>query len=406
VTVDVRAYDGEMRDYVVGAFTAFSEHIAEPDIEPWTRLLEPDRALAAYDGTGPGADRLVGTTAAISFDLTVPGASLPAAGVTIVGVHPTHRRRGILRRMMERQLDDVRERGEAIAVLWASDAGIYQRFGYGLASFHGAIKIDRQHNAFRRPHEPTGTLRLIGLDEARTAFPPVFDAARRERVGFFTRSTAYWDTWVFAYPDAWRHGRGDPFHVIHEVDGTVDGYVRYAIRSGERTELSVMDMVAATPAAHLDLWRYVLDVDLVNRVECWNSAVDDPLLLAVDQPRRLEMTIGDALWLRIVDVEAALAGRRYRGEGRVVLELSDAVLPSNAGRWALDVDGGVGALRRTDEAAEVALDTTDLAATYLGGVSFTRLAAARRVAEHTPGALERADRLFGTAVAPWVPSVF
>ena len=399
--IEVRTFDGDPRDYARAAFVAFAESLPESELEPWSRLLEPERSLAAYD-----SDRIIGTASIVSFDLTVPGATMPAAGVTVVGVHPTHRRRGILRRMMERQLNDVHERGEVIAVLWASDAGIYQRFGYGLASLHGGIKVERHYNAFRAPHEPTGSLRLIAEDEAKVAFPPIHEAARLGRVGFFSRSPAYWDAWVFAAPAAWRQGRGDPFHVIHESDGQADGYVRYAVRSGDRNELSVMDMTAATPAAHLDLWRFLLDVDLMHRVESWNVAVDDPLLLAFAQPGRLEMTIGDALWLRIVDVAGALGARRYRQDGRLVLELTDSLLEWNAGRWSIEVAGGTAHVEPTTEVADLALDTTDLAATYLGGVTFAQLAAARRIMEHSPGAIERADRLFGTARAPWVPSVF
>lgn len=399
--VEVRPFDGDMGDYVRAAFVAFSETLPERDAEPWGRLIEADRSLAAYDG-----QRVVGTASILTFDLTVPGAILPAAGVTIVGVHPTHRRRGILRRMMERQLNDVHERGEAIAILWASDAGIYQRFGYGLASLHAGLKVERQHNAYRRPHEPAGTLRLIAEEDARATFPAIYEAARPDRVGFFGRSAAYWDAWIFAFPEAWRQGRGDPFHVLHETDGVADGYARYAIRSGERSELSVLDMISANPAAHLDVWRYLLDVDLMNRVESWNVAVDDPLLLTVAQPRRLEMTLGDAIWLRIVDVAAALSGRRYRGDGRLVIELSDDLLAWNDGRWSLDVSAGTVDVRPTGDAADLTLNTTDLAATYLGGVSFAQLAAARRVVEAQPGAIEQADRLFGVARAPWAPSVF
>jgi predicted acetyltransferase len=399
--VEIRTHDGEMRPYTDAIFVAFAESVAERDAELWTRLLEQERALAAYDG-----DRIVGTAAALSLELTIPGGILPAAGVTTVGVHPTHRRRGILRQMMERQLHDVHERGEPLAALWASEASIYQRFGYGLASYHASLKIDRHRSAFRRPHEPTGTLRLVSEDEARSLFPPVYEAARAERVGFFGRSQAYWDVWVFHFPEAWRHGRGDPFHAVHETDGVADGFVRYAVRSGDVSELSVLDQVAATPAAHIDLWRYLFDVDLMSRVENWNVAIDDPLLLTVAEARRLEMKIGDALWLRIVDVAPALAGRRYRADGRVVIELIDALLPWNAGRWSIDVEAGIATVALTDDPADLTLDTTDLAAAYLGGNTFGQLAAARRVAEQQPGAIDRADLMFGVSRAPWVPSVF
>jgi predicted acetyltransferase len=401
VPIEIRQPDGEPRAYIDAIGVAFAERVPDRDAELWSKLLEPERSLAAYDG-----DRIVGTAAAISVDLTVPGGVLPAAGVTTVGVHPTHRRRGILRQMMERQLNDIHALGEPFAILWASEGGIYQRFGYGLATLRAGIKIDRHRSAFRRPHEWSGTLRLVSEEEARAAFPPVYDAVRPARVGYFSFSPPFWDAEVFHFPEAWRRGRGDPFHVVHEADGVVDGYARYAIRAGDNPEVSVLDLISATPAAHLDLWRFLFDIDLMSRVESWNLPPDDPLLLAMAEPRRLEMTLGDALWLRVVDVAPALAGRRYRTDGRLVLDLTDELLPWNQGRWALSVEGGVPLVEATPDAADIALDTADLAATYLGGFSFTQLAATHRVSELQPGALERGDLMFGTGRAPWVPRVF
>ena len=278
--------------------------------------------------------------------------------------------------------------------------------GTGWRRSHAGLKVERPHNAYRQPHERAGSVRFVSEGDAKAIFRAVFDAARPNRVGFFGRSDAYWDTWIFSFSEASRQGRGDPFHVVHATDGVDDGYVRYAIRSGERTDLSVLDMVATNPAAQIDLWRFLMDVDLVNRVEAWNVAVDDPLLLTVAEPRRLEMQLGDALWLRIIDVRAALGGRGYRSDGRLVLELSDGMLPQNQGTWSLEVSGGRGTLTASTEAADLALDTTDLAAAYLGGVSFAQLTGARRVRELMPGASDRADALFGTPRAPWVPSVF
>jgi predicted acetyltransferase len=400
--VEIRPPDGEPRAYIDAIGVAFAETVPDRDAELWNKLLEPERALAAYDG-----DRIVGSAAAITIDLTVPGGILPVAGVTTVGVHPTHRRRGILRRMMERQLNDVHALGEPLAILWASDAGIYQRFGYGLATLRAGVKVDRHNNAFRRSHAPAGILRLISEAEARTAFPVVYDTARQTRVGFFSHSPAFWEAEVFHFPEQWRRGRGDPYHVVHDVDGVVDGYARYAVKHGDTSaELSVLDLISTTPAAHADLWRFLLDIDLINRVEAWNVAPDDSILLTVAQPRRLEMTLGDALWLRMIDVAAALTGRRYRADGRLVLDLADELLPWNHGRWSITVEAGAAVVEPTGDAPDLALDTTDLAAAYLGGNTFSQLAAAWRVAEMQPGALDRADLIFGTGRAPWVPRVF
>ena len=399
--IDVRPFDGDRRAYLDSIATAFAEHLTDEAAVLWESVLDFDRAIAAYDG-----DRIVGNAAALSFELTVPGGVLPAAGVTAVGVHPTHRRRGVLRQMMRQQLDDVHRRGEPLAILWASEASIYQRFGYGLATLKASLKVERHRNAFRLPHGFSGQIRMITEAEARDAFPSVYEAIRPTRPGFFTHTPEFWDAEVFYFPEKWRRGRGEPFHVVHDVGGTIDGYARYAVREGEASEVSVLDMQASTPAARLDLWRYLADIDLMTRVEWWNIPVDDPILLAVAEPRKLEMTLGDALWLRIVDLPSALAGRRYRGDGRLVLEVEDEFCPWNDGRWSLTVEAGVPLVERATESPDIACNVTDVAAAYLGAFSFAELADAARASEQAPGGISRADALFRTDRAPWCPRVF
>lgn len=207
VEIEVRPFGGKPREFLESVWTAFSESVSEESVPLFEAVLEFDRAIAAYDG-----QRVVGNAAAFSFGLTVPGGVLGAAGVTTVGVHPTHRRRGVLRRMMRMQLDDVHARGEPIAILWASEGSIYQRYGYGLASLKASLRLDRHRNAFRRPHEYGGHIRLVSEADARAAFPAVYDAVRSTRAGFFTHSPEFWNSEVFHFPEAWRRGRGEPFN--------------------------------------------------------------------------------------------------------------------------------------------------------------------------------------------------
>ena len=406
MAIDVRLLSGDLRDFYEAGETAFGGRLRDEDWAVMEPLAEADRAFAAYDG-----DRIVGTAGTFSFELTVPGGVLPAAGVTIVGVHPTHRRRGILRQMMRAQLDHVRERGEPIAILWASEGAIYQRFGYGLATMRLGISVERHRNAFRLPHEPTGTVRIIDVDDARRAFPPIFDAVRPTRPGFFGRTTAFWDAEFFHDPEHRRDGGTPAWYVLHDGPAGADGYARYRIKhqwddTGSKSTLVISELMATTPAAHLDLWRFLMDVDLMARVESWNQAPDDPLVLAAAEPRALNLTLGDALWLRVVDVPRALAGRSYRSDGRVVLQVADEFMPDNAGRWSLTAERGTASAERATDAPEVACDATDLGAAYLGAFSFAQLADAGRVRELVPGAIERADALFRTDRAPWCPKVF
>jgi predicted acetyltransferase len=404
--IEIAPFSGDPRRFLEAGELAFGEQVREDDLARWQKSFEPDRAIVARDG-----ERIVGTAGILSFDLTVPGGVLPAAGVTLVGVPPTHRRRGILRRMMRAQLDAIHARGESLAILWASEGNIYQRFGYGLGTLRGRIAVERARSAFRQPHRPAGQIRLVEVDEARRLFPPVFDAVRPLRPGFFSRSPGFWESEFWPDPEHWRRGAGPAWHVVHETDDTVDGYARYRIRdawedAGPKSTIVVVEVMATNPAARLDLWRYLLDIDLVHTLEAWNVAPDDPIVLSVAEPRRLGLALGDALWLRVVDVGTALAGRRYSADGRVVLEVTDEFCAWNAGRWSLTVEGGEARVGHTTEKAELACDVTDLGATYLGAFGFTQLADAGRVRELVPGTLERADALFRTARVPWCPKVF
>ena len=405
MTIEVKRHSGGAREFFESAEIAFGEHFQPDDLPVLEPLFEADRALAAHDG-----DRMVGNAAIISFDLTVPGGTLPAAGVSAVGVQPTHRRRGILRQMMRRQLEEVHERGEPLAILWASEGSIYQRFGYGLATLGASIELERSRSAFRLPREPTGSIRFVTREVAGKLFPPVHDRIQPSRVGFFTRSPAFWDSLLYD-PERWRHGGGPAFHVVHELDGSIDGYARYRIHddwemTGSKSRLLVMELMAENAAAHLDLWRFLFDVDLIATIAGRFLAVDDPLLLAMAEPRRLRFTLGDALWLRVVDVAAALAGRSYIGSGRTVIEVSDDFCPWNDGVWALEVGNGSAAAEKSDDAAELALDVTDLAALYLGAFTVAELLRAGRGRELRTGSAARLDGLLRGDRAPWCPAVF
>ncbi|HSK94370.1 MAG TPA: GNAT family N-acetyltransferase [Candidatus Angelobacter sp.] len=404
--IDVRSFDGEARQFFDAGELAFGDRARDEDFEAFESLFEPDRAVGAFDG-----DRLVGTAGTFSFDLTVPGGVARSAGVTLVGVLPTHRRRGVLRRMMELQLQQIHERGEATAILWASEGSIYQRFGYGLGNLLWRLEVERERSAFRRPHVPAGTVRFVELDEARRLLPPVHDAIAPTRAGFFARSPAYWDAEIFRDPEHWRRGAGPAFYVVHETKGTVDGYARYRIREswnagGPRSTVVLTEKLATNPAADLDLWRYLLGIDLMASLDAWNVAPDDPIVLNALEPRRLGMALGDALWLRVVDVPSALAQRRYAMDGRLVLDMADEHCGWNAGRWSLRVEGGLPLVEPTSDAPDLVCDVADLGAVYLGGFGFSQLAAAGRVQEAAPGGLDRADAMFRTARPPWCPRVF
>ena len=381
--------------------TAFGEAMHDEDRDRWTELMPTDRVLAAFAEGVP-----VGTAASWPFELTVPGGVLKAGGVTWCGVLPTHRRRGVLSELIRMQLDDLQARGEPLAILWASEAPIYGRFGYGVAAPEATINAERSAFRLRDDPGPRGRVRLVSADEACELFPPLYESRRRERPGLISRSEAWWRSGLLADPEHWRRGMGPKQFALLELDGDPAGYATYRLNpkweeGAPRGELHVQQFFAASPEATAELWRFLFGIDLVERV---HHARLDPtwsLFLMVSDPRRLHLSMAEGLWLRLVDLEAALRGRTFTDAPEAVLEVDDPLLAHNTGRWRIGREPG-----RTDADADVAVSIADLASTYLGAFTFERLAAAGRVRELRPGGLARATALFATPVPPACPEEF
>ncbi len=368
-------------------------------------VTELDRCLIALDG----AD-VVGTAEAIRFSLTVPGGELPAGGVTTVGVLPTHRRRGLLTRLMRRQLDDLHAWGEPLALLWASEGGIYHRFGYGLASWNARIEAERDRFALRHPAEPRGRVRLVGHAEALGLLPAVYERVRADTAGFCARAEAWWECVTLADDEYERQGAGPLCRAVLELNGRPEAYALYRVRRAwergvPKSRLEVAEALATSPVAERELWRYLFGVDLMETVSWRRLSIDHPLFLLVQEPARLHLSVGDGLWLRLVDAAAALAGRGYAAAGTLRLGLTDAFCPWNEGTLTLEASPDGASVARGG-APELALDVADLASVYLGGFTFAALARLGRVEERAPGALARADLLFRTDRAPWCPEAF
>ncbi len=375
------------------------DHLAEIE-----QIFEFDRTLAALDGT-----EIVGTTAIFSFDLTVPGSALPTAGVTWVSVKPTHRRRGILRQVMQRQLDDVHERNEPLAALWASESVIYGRFGYGLSAQNQEFTIDRLRTTLAREAPVCGRTRLVSREEALQAWPAVYDDVRRGQPGFYARSERWWRHMTLRGPDMERRG-GTRFYVQYEEDGRVLGYARYRIRGegttgGPNGTLAVYELAPTNDTAYSALWQYLFGVDLIGTIQANHRPADEPIYWMLADPRRLVRRPYDSLWVRIVDVLPALEGRRYASAGRVVLEVRDPFCSWNEGRYELEAGAEGARCRRSDAEPEITLSAADLGAVYLGGARLTTLRRADRV-EGDWETLRRADALFSWDPLPWCPEVF
>ncbi|GAA2900998.1 MULTISPECIES: GNAT family N-acetyltransferase [Streptomyces] len=378
--------------------------------ELWNSLTEFDRSLGVWDG-----DECVGTAGAFSFRLTVPGgAAVPAAGVTMVSVAATHRRRGVLTSMMRRQLDDVRAWGEPLAVLTASEPAIYGRFGYGSATFQLNAEIDTTRVRLTSLPADTDAVRV------RYAVPAdvldVCEAVYARLVPARPRMLARqpgWERLGLLDPESEREGASPLQCVVAERDGETVGYARYRIKpgweaSGPNGTVILENSAALDPAADAALWRFLFGIDLTSSlvVRGRGRPVDDAWRHWVSDIRRCQPRLGDSLYVRPVELGAALAARTYQAPVDVVFEVEDAFCPWNAGRWRLSGDAKGASCERTADAADVALSVRELGAAYLGGVSLASLGEAGRVREVRQGALAEASLGFGAGVAPWLPYNF
>jgi predicted acetyltransferase len=312
-------------------------------------------------------------------------------------------------------LEQAADRGEAVSVLHASEGAIYPHFGYGMGTLQGSIDADPSAFRFSRPAEPLGSVRLVDVDEAMRTIPAIYDQVRAGRPGEVSRSPNVWRLQLLS-DNSWRRAAmGPKSNAVLSVGGEPRGYVQYRVKAewgdrGPKNTLNVLEVTALDPAAERALWEWLVGIDLVGQVKAWRTPAHNPLLLQVVEPQRLGLTIRDGLWLRLVDVRAALEARTYAGTGRLTLDVTDAFLPSNAGRWTVEVadDRGAASVTSAADAAtpDIALDVADLATVYLGAFTFADLARAGRARECRDGAIAGADRLFATPAAPWCSTMF
>jgi len=405
------ADDEFARAYAVDEHAFHSHWPAEPEMRHFRERFEFERSLAAFDG-----DLITGLAAAFTFRLSVPGAVMPTAGVTAVSVLPSHRRRGILRSLMTRQLGDIRDRGEAIAALWASEAGIYGRFGYGPASALSTVRIRRGEGqlAAGAPSDPGLRLRIADPQQARLEITKVYDAMIPGRPGLFARDDRWWNA-ALHDPEYRREGTAPLRCLLAEDTAGPKGYALYAAApSWDEDDLPagiirIRELIAESPPAAAGLWRDLLSRDLTGEVMAPNRPVDDPLLHMLADPRRARVRMHDGLWIRLVNVPAALSGRSYAAPVDAVIEVADGLCPWNAGRWRLRAQGPGGpaaACERTGDPADLALPVSALGAAYLGGTRLGALAGAGLVTQLREGSLAAVSAAMSWDPAPWCPMVF
>ncbi|MFD5786667.1 GNAT family N-acetyltransferase [Streptomyces sp. NPDC127037] len=390
--------DADLEVFVETVHTAFGQFPETPvgDGGRWWSALEMDRGLLAVSPDG----KPVGTAAAYSFDLTLPGGTtVPVAGVTAVGVVPSHRRRGVLSAMMRHQLAEVRERGEFLSVLLASEAQIYGRFGYGPATSTARLTVPRHRAAFAAPRaggERTdpGSVEVLRRAECGEILEAVYDRYRRAQPGALSRPHRWWDLGAGQPPVS----RAPRYVAVHrDADGTPDGYASYSTESGT---LTVDETIAVDDAAFTALARYALGHDLVSQVVFRHVLPEHPLRRQLADVRAGEVGgVTDWLWVRLLDVPRALAARGWSTDGELVLDVDDPFL-GERGRYLLTVVDGRAECVTTDRRPDLSLDVRDLGSLYLGGTRPSTLVRAGHIRAHDPAAAGRADALFASDRSP------
>lgn len=378
--------------------------------EQLSRLIELDRTAVVFDG-----DTIAGTSGAFSFRLSIPGGELPCAGISVVTVRPTHRRRGLLRRMITRLHQDAAERGEPIAALTASEGTIYGRFGYGAATWATFYAIDgsaQLRDAVAAGDVAAPPIELRDPAGAAELLAPIWVRMRTVRPGIPTRGAGWWASLLADHPDLREGALATRLALARDATGAAVGYALYRARPakdmGEDARLEVLELIAPDPADEDRLWRFLCGIDLIERVDVPGRPVDDALPMRFADLRAVTVKAHvDVMWIRVLDVPAALAARRWAQPLDLVIGVEDPLVAANAGNWRLQVDGtGEARCTATDRAPDLVLDVRELGSVYLGGVPLTQLADAGRVEERTPGAVRSLDAALWVPRAPWLPEEF
>lgn len=407
--VEIRPHTpDELWDYRTAVARGFGyDPLEEPgERELYLQRHEPERTLVALDGA-----LMVGTSISYSFQMPVPGGAIvPVGGLSDVTVATTHRRRGILTNMMRRHLDDARERGDTFSALWASESGIYARFGFGMAMHHERWTLPTGYGEFGDHREFEGRVRFATTTEMRAIAPEVYARVARLRPGMMLRPEGWWNLRL-SDPEHRRKGMSSYYFAVYEEDGEAKGYAQYRIKNRwtkkqPDKELILEELIAETDEAHAALWRFCLDVDMVTGIQTEHQPVDDSLWWMLANPRWLARMHFDAVWLAIIDPIAALSSRTYAIKQKVVIGIKDDFCSWVEGNYEIDAGPDGVEVKRTNAEADLVMRGSALSACSLGGVPFSRLHRAGRVEIRSLALLRKADLLFSSVRAPYCPLLF
>ncbi|MCA9189816.1 MAG: GNAT family N-acetyltransferase [Pirellulaceae bacterium] len=398
-----RLADAELDGFVECFCTALGFRLTGKQREAFDQFVERDRMRVLRD-----QGQVVGTLGAHSLKMVVPGGTCNVAGTTLVGVLPTHRRRGLLRKFIEHHLSEVHALGEPLAALWASEGSIYGQFGYGLATERTAWKIPRTFAALHEGKGNAGECRLVDADEAFAEFPQIHDSQRDCRPGFLYRRAAWWSNRILSESHP-AFGDVALRRILYSIDGSPSGYAIYHTSRQDSEgglQLHVREVCARDEDSERSIWQCLTSVDLVESIHCWNLPADHPLRWWLKDVQKSSRTIAAGMWLRIISVETALTARHYRGRGRLVLEVHDEQCPWNCGRFQLEVhEDGTAECTRTSDSPDIVVPISALSSVYLGNFSWEDQRRCGAVSG-APDRVQLADAIFSWEPAAWCPERF
>jgi len=368
--------------------------------ETWHEM-RPEWTLCAFED-----GKLATSYGAWPLTMRFNGEGVPVAGVTTVGTLPAYRRRGYLRKITTTHFELLHEQGERpIAILWASLAAIYHRYGYAVVSTRNSYNIEPRFLEFLLPRPVAGTFREM-VDDEFALLVDLYRKFRAERTGYIHRGRAMWDAGVLAPPPT-----GGLLHkVVYQEAGEPLGYVVYTLEPMQgfgQQRLTIRDLIWLTPSAYRAVWNYFANMDLVSNIIWGRVPSDDPLPHLLLEPRKLSLTSADGILGRIVDVEQALPKRPYPEEGTLTFEIiDDDLCPWNQGRWKLETSTTESSISRTSEEPQLVMPISTLALLVFGEISATEAARMERldVLEHT--ALSSWDRVMKTKYRPCCADMF
>lgn len=406
MTLDpVRVTEDTFDDWARAVERGFLSEVSDEDLPGWRKVLQPyDRMIGITDDAG----RWIATAGALPYRMSLPGGGRAGcAGITVVTVRSDHRRRGMLTRMMGTLVQGARDAGEPFAALLASEGGIYGRFGYGPSAPSVDLEVNRRHAMPVGAGRPD-RVELVDAERARVEFPALYEANVDRHPGTMTQSDGWWDGYLLEDTPADRAGGWSKrWHAL--VPGK--GFAIYRTKNDWEHrvpdgKLKVWLLVADDRDTYADLVAFLASVDLIEKLSFPNRPTDDPLPLMLADEGQVRDRSSMPLWLRLVDLPAALTSRRYDVTDRLVLEVIDRTLPDNQGTWSLEVSPDGSSCERTEDAADLRMDVSALASVFLGGYRASTLHGAHRIDELTDGAVTRLHRVMRTDVAPWSPVHF